>query len=282
MEKFQDYPEELMSTIVYKGTKYSGRQVTEVSDSLTVEEAIQIKINDHSYTVTMRTPGNLTELVRGLLYTENIYRGMDPLIPVVEKVNDSGTVLIVNVTIPKEELGPGYLNERSILSVSSCGICGKRELDDLSVTGDRIVFEHAIDPSAIEKMFKLMHVHQSTFKESGGSHASAAFNRKGDLLTSMEDIGRHNAVDKVIGSLLEKKLLKEAAFILVSGRISYEIVTKAFMAGIPILASVSAPSSLAVDYAQSLGITLLAFCRTDNATVYSNTERIKHEIKIKN
>jgi FdhD protein len=264
-----------MAVQVYKGVRYRGNRSNPVNDELTVEEAIQIRINGHPYTVTMRTPGDLQELVRGLLFTEDIYTGKTSLEMKVEKVNDHGVVLSVDVTIPEKQLGPGYLNERNILSVSSCGICGKRELDDLTVRGEKINSDLRMDASLIESMFKTMNQHQATFNRSGGSHAAAAFDKNENLLAVKEDIGRHNAVDKVIGGLLEANQLEEAAVLLVSGRISYEIVTKCFVAGIPFLASVSAPSSLAVEYAESLGITLLAFCRGENCTVYANAERVK-------
>ena len=263
-----------MTTKDYKGTKFSGQNSSSISDQLTVEEAIQIKINGSPYTVTMRTPGNMEELVRGLLYTEQIYQGEEAKLT-VEKVNDQGAVLAVNVELDESDLGSGYLNDRSILSVSSCGICGKRELEDLSVSGKPIENNDQIAVELISKMFLRMEEHQKTFQSSGGSHASAAFNLNGDLLTVMEDIGRHNAVDKVIGSLILKRQLDTARFLLVSGRISYEIVTKCFMAGIPFLASVSAASSLAIEYAEQLGITLMAFCRGDNATVYTHEERVQ-------
>jgi FdhD protein len=124
-----------------------------------------------------------------------------------------------------------------------------------------------------------MNALQHSFHQSGGTHAAAAFTIEGELLSSMEDIGRHNAVDKVIGQLLLSKKLEEAACLTVSGRISYEIVVKCFKARIPFLAAVSAPSTLAVDYAEELGITLLAFCRQNRATCYSHTYRTKVPIQ---
>ena len=126
-------------------------------------------------------------------------------------------------------------------------------------------------------MFLMMNSKQSVFEKSGGSHAAAAFDRTGVLLSSMEDIGRHNAVDKVVGELINDSTVRKASVITVSGRISYEIIVKAFKAKIPVLCAVSAPSSLAVDYAKELGITLLAFCRDERATCYSNPERITNK-----
>ncbi len=245
-------------------------------DVLTVEEAIQISINGQPYTVTMRTPGHDRELVRGLLYSEDIYRNTsDPFRMISTALNEDGEVTAVEVSIPEDELGKGYIPTRNVLSVSSCGICGKRELDDIAVEGDPIVNENALDLDRLGQMFKDMAKAQTSFKLSGGCHAAAAFNVDGTLMGIQEDIGRHNAVDKVIGGLVLEGNLDRAQCLLVSGRVSYEIVTKAFMSNFPYLASVSAPSTLAVEYASQLGITLLSFCRDGKATCYSNLNALK-------
>jgi FdhD protein len=133
-----------------------------------------------------------------------------------------------------------------------------------------------LDPALVGKMFHRMNELQRTFRQSGGSHAAAAFTIDGEILSLHEDIGRHNAVDKVVGDLLLKQKLKEAKCLIVSGRISYEIVSKCFVAGIPFLAAVSAPSSLAVDFSKELGITLMAFCREGDLTVYSHPSKLKN------
>ena len=159
--------------------------------------------------------------------------------------------------------------------MSSCGICGKTELGDLAFIGKTIDDNDKIDIGLIHNMFSKMNAFQFDFRKSGGTHAAAAFTLKGDLLCAMEDIGRHNAVDKIVGKLINDKQLNDAKIITVSGRISYEIVIKCFKARIPFLAAVSAPSSLAVDYAKELGITLFAFCRDERATCYSNPQRTK-------
>ena len=260
----------------YAGLKYINGQFIDVNDSLTVEEAIQISINDDPYTVTMRTPGKDRELVRGLLYSEDIYTRRDQEFRMfTTDLNAAGEVTAVNVNIATEDLGKGYIPTRNILSVSSCGICGKRELGDLSVDGEALKHEYQLDLSLLELMFKDMNEQQAAFLQSGGCHAAAAFSIEGKLLEIQEDIGRHNAVDKVIGGLLLNDTIDKASCLLVSGRVSYEIVTKAYMAKFPYLASVSAPSTLAVDYAQELGITLLSFCRDGKATCYSHRESIK-------
>ncbi|MBE9490925.1 MAG: formate dehydrogenase accessory sulfurtransferase FdhD [Bacteroidetes bacterium] len=265
-----------MATRKYEGKKFEKDLATKVADALTIEEALQININSKPFTVSMRTPGNDISLVRGMLHSEGIIKNASfrPEL-ILKKENNDGIVTIVELTIPKEELGEGYLNSRSLLSVSSCGICGRTELGDMSFMGKTIDDKGKMEVSLINSLFEKMNVQQYNFRQSGGTHAAAAFNSNGKLLCSMEDIGRHNAVDKVIGELILSNKLDTASILTVSGRVSYEIVIKCFKARIPFLAAVSAPSSLAVDYAKELGITLFAFCRDDRATCYSNPQRTK-------
>lgn len=264
-----------MSTASYKGQKYSEGKFFPVNDILVVEESLKITINNTPFTVTMRTPGSENELVRGLLFSENVYTHVeaDPII-VVKKRSEKGFITSVDVTIPKEKVGKGLEISRSIISASSCGICGKSEWEALPNGSKKLTVNGKLNPGTVGKMFEEMNSAQNTFKQSGGSHAAAAFTIEGKLLTIQEDIGRHNAVDKVIGSLLFQKQLLHAKCMVVSGRISYEIVNKCFAAGIPFLAAVSAPSSLAVDLSEQLGITLMAFCREKKFTAYSQIENI--------
>ena len=265
-----------MATRNYEGKKFDTHQLKKTVDALTIEEALQINVNGSAFTVSMRTPGDDNSLIRGLLHSEGIINDnqFHPDI-ILKKENEQGIVTIVDVTIPTDKLGEGYSNSRSLLSVSSCGICGKTELSDLTFLGKVLEDKDKVDLSLIGSLFKKMNKRQLDFKESGGTHAAAAFDMQGDLITSLEDIGRHNAVDKVIGYLLTNEQLDKAKIMTVSGRISYEIVIKCFKAGIPFLAAVSAPSSLAVDFAKELGITLFAFCRDQRATVYSHAHRTK-------
>ena len=267
-----------MATRNYEGEKFESNLGKKTLDALTIEEALQININSTPFTVSMRTPGEDICLVRGMFHSEGILKNttFSPDI-VLKKENDEGIVTIVDMVIPEDELGSGYSNSRSLLSVSSCGICGKTELSDLSFIGKTIDSKSQLNISDLEEMFRKMKTQQFDFHKSGGTHAAAAFTLSGELLSSKEDIGRHNAVDKVVGTLILSEKLKEASVLTVSGRISYEIIIKCFKAKIPFLAAVSAPSSLAVDYAKELGITLLAFCRNDKATCYSHPKRIKND-----
>ena len=257
-----------MQTLTYEGLQITNGNPKKVNDSLVVEAALQININKEPYTVVMRTPGDDFELIRGLLFAEDIYKNKEKLnFEVIE--NRENGFSIINANIPKKQLGKGYLNKRTLLSVSSCGICGKQKLEDISVTGFKLTNGFNFDPHKIEIMFSEMKANQDTFDLSGGSHAAALFNTNYKLLAIKEDIGRHNAVDKVIGDLLLNNTLKNANCMLVSGRVSYEIISKAFIAKIPYVIAVSACSSLAVDFAKEFGICLIGFSRGKKATLYS-------------
>ena len=261
----------------YKASRFGTGGFSPVRDLLAVEVALQVSINDTPFTVTMRSPGHEKELVRGLLFTEGIYKaageesGFE-----ITRVDEDGHVTAVNILLPEDKVEKAFAESRSLMSVSSCGLCGKTELDVLSTpcvsTGGRL------NPEIIPGLFLAMSDKQDSFRSCGGTHAAGAFDRTGTLLTVMEDIGRHNAVDKVIGYLLNRSRIDEAFCMTVSGRISYEIVSKAAAAGFSFLASVSAPSSLAIETAEAAGICLLAFCRNDKFTVYTYPERIIQEV----
>jgi len=258
-----------MQTNTYEGLHIINKSQSITRDQLVIEAPLQININEKPYTVVMRTPDNDQDLVLGLLYAEDIYKKTTPIpFEIVEEKYDIPS--IVNVTINKENLGKGYLNKRTLLSVSSCGICGKQQLEDLEVKGDKIAKEVLVDSDQLLEMFKPLQEYQITFKKTGGSHAAGIFDNEFNLLSIKEDIGRHNAVDKCVGSLLQQNNLKKATYLLVSGRVSYEIVSKAFLAKIPVIVAVSACSSMAVDFAKEFGICLIGFTREDKMTVYSN------------
>ncbi len=268
-----------MATRKYTGRKFDSAEVQDASDPLTIEEALQIDINSSPFTITMRTPGDDSYLVRGLLHSEGILTDSNYLPEVLLKQEEDSIITIASLIVPESELGDAYANSRSLLSVSSCGICGKTELEDLASMGSKMKGEDSLEIKVLYELFEKMNDVQYDFHASGGSHAAVAFGIHGEVLSAKEDIGRHNAVDKVIGELISSSKLREAKVLTVSGRISYEIVIKCFKAGIPFLAAVSAPSSLAVDYAKELGITLLAFCRDDRATCYANPHRIDYKLE---
>ena len=264
-----------MQAANYQALKISLNSAEKIDDFLVIEAPLQININNEPYTVVMRTPNNDFELITGLLFAEDIYKKKAPLIFNIVK-ETSKIPAIINVTIQKEALGKGYLNKRTLLSVSSCGICGKRELEDLNVAGKSFEKNIQISAESLHEMHVVMKNFQETFKKTGGSHAAAIFNKEQELLTIKEDLGRHNAVDKSVGDLLINQNLNKAHFLLVSGRVSYEIVTKSFIAKIPVIVAISACSSLAVDFAKEFGICLIGFTRNNKMTVYGNPNSINN------
>lgn len=260
----------------YKGLFFNDGKFSPVEDILAVEVALAIAVNDIPFTVTMQTPGNEKDLVRGLLFSENIYRSLTehPVIDITGR-DAGGLINSVNIKIPPHLILKDFAGTRNVISASSCGICGKTSLDE-AVT-ERVSNKEILDPSLVASMFDQVSNRQKAFKQSGGTHAAGAFTINGKLMSVQEDIGRHNAVDKVIGYLLNNYLLNKIKCLTVSGRISYEIVSKAKAAGIPFLAAVSAPSSLAVDQAEGAGITLMAFCRNKKLTLYSNPGQVAND-----
>jgi len=248
-----------MQATTYSSFKITNNQKEKIDDTLVIEEPLQININNQPFTVVMRTPGDDKELVRGLLFAEDIYKSDDNLITNIVDTDNAST--IINTNISSDTLGKGYLNKRSLLSVSSCGICGKQELEELHPSEKSLQNTIQFSQEEIQQMFTQMQLQQNTFQQSGGSHACAIFNTHKQLLTIKEDIGRHNAIDKCVGDLLIQQKLTQAKIMLVSGRVSYEIVSKAFFAKIPIIVAVSACSSLAVDFAKEFGICLIGFKR---------------------
>ena len=264
-----------MQAANYQSLKISPNSAVKIDDFLVVEAPLQININNEPYTVVMRTPNSDFELITGLLFAEDIYKKDAPLVfQIIKEI--SKIPAIINVDIQNDALGKGYLNKRTLLSVSSCGICGKRELEDLNVVGKSLEKKIQISADSLHKMHLVMKNFQETFKKTGGSHAAAIFNKDQELLTIKEDLGRHNAVDKSVGDLLITQNLKNAHFLLVSGRVSYEIVTKSFIAKIPVIVAISACSSLAVDFAKEFGICLIGFTRNNKMTVYANPNSINN------
>ena len=244
-----------------------------VSDALVVEVPVQLFIEEEPLTVSMCTPTHIREWAYGILFTEGIIRSADQVLSYSEEEVDHQITIRVSLNNATQAI----TNKRSLLSVSACGICGKTAFEPATRSDDE---QSSMTPSdderssmtlreGIAQMMVQLRESQTLFEETGGCHAAGVFNREGQLIFASEDIGRHNAVDKVIGHLLLNNQLRSAKYIMVSGRVSYEIVAKCFAAGIPNLAAVSSPSSLAVDYAKELGLSLFAFCRENRVTQYA-------------
>lgn len=266
-----------------KGTKsvrgrcYEAGEPRDTEDRLTLEAPLHLKVNGESFTTTMRTPGDDEALAHGLLFTEGIVP--DPGAAIAFRAIDdpeSGGTACLEVTVAEDSLAKSVDGRRTMLSASSCGVCGTRDPADIEVFGPplEIAPQERLDVTRISSFLEKMAERQHDFAASGGSHAAAIFAKNGETLVVMEDIGRHNAVDKAVGTLLAMGRLSDAAILLVSGRVSYEIVYKAYRSQIPFLLAVSAPSSMAVETAVRLGLTLAAFCRVDRATVYAHTENV--------
>lgn len=256
-------------------TEWDDGRVRSVQDSLAAEEPLEIRIGSAPLTVTMRTPGHDLELAAGFLLTEGIIQSAEQLAGVRALKPETGMKSnVVEVKLKDSAFDSGDL-QRNFFAASSCGICGKASIEAIRVRGlqqpDR---GFRIDPEILCELPEILRSEQAVFSRTGGLHAAALFDGEGKLLALREDIGRHNAVDKIVGwALAEKRLPLSAHVLLVSGRGGFEIVQKSLAAGIPILASVSAPSSLAVKLARELGLTLVGFLRGRRFVVYSSEFR---------
>jgi FdhD protein len=254
--------------------------VTRRSDSLAGEEPLQIRVaGPHQapvdIAVTMRTPGGEDELAAGFVVTEGLCdpRDIDRFgigDPAVDARPDD--VITVHLGGPFD---PGAIRARTTVATASCGICGTASIDDLTRRCGALPDGPRIDPAVLWGLTTSLRAAQETFESTGGLHAAGLFDAHGRLLRAREDVGRHNALDKLIGAaVLPGVLPLHETLLLVSGRVSFELVQKAAMAGIPVLAAVGAPTDLAVDTATRLGITLIGFLRGERCNVYSRPDRL--------
>ncbi|MBU9765815.1 formate dehydrogenase accessory sulfurtransferase FdhD [Mycobacterium sp. TNTM28] len=252
-------------------------------ETLVVEEPLEIRVDGRPITVTMRTPGADVELAQGFLLTEGLICQREDLVTVRycrgAEENGVNTYNVLDATLAPHVPKPEVDVTRNFYTTSSCGVCGKASLEAVRLSSKHCPGD---DPSTIaapvlSAMPAQLREAQKVFASTGGLHAAALFTVDGEMLVVREDIGRHNAVDKVIGWALEHhRIPATATVLLVSGRASFELTQKAVMAGIPILAAVSAPSSLAVDLASQSGLTLVAFLRGDSMNVYTRPDRVLH------
>ena len=256
-------------------TEWSDGTARRIEDHLAAEEPLEIRIDGQPLTVTMRTPGHDEELAAGFVLTEGIIESASQ-ISQIRRITPEGAARdnIVSVEFGDRSFQPEIM-QRNFFAASSCGICGKASIQAIRVRGltpPNPAFK--IGPELLCEFPARLRDQQKVFGRTGGLHAAALFDQTGKLLVLREDIGRHNAVDKVVGWALMKGLLPLSnCAMMVSGRGGFEIVQKALAAGIPILASVSAPSSLAVKLAREMGLTLIGFLRDRRFVMYSNPER---------
>ncbi|MGA8743199.1 MAG: formate dehydrogenase accessory sulfurtransferase FdhD [Terracidiphilus sp.] len=256
-------------------TEWTDGTARRIEDQLAAEEPLEIRINGKPLTVTMRTPGHDEELAAGFLWTEGLIESATQ-IGEIRRLTPEGVARdnIVSVEFGDQSFQPEDL-QRNFFAASSCGICGKASIESIRLRGltpPNPTFK--IDPELLCEFPTRLRDQQQVFGRTGGLHAAGLFDEAGKLLVLREDIGRHNAVDKVVGWALMKGLLPlSRCAMMVSGRGGFEIVQKALAAGIPVLASVSAPSSLAVKLARELGLTLVGFLRDRRFVIYSNPNR---------
>jgi FdhD protein len=247
-------------------------------DYLAGEEPLEIRVGEHPLSVTMRTPGDDLDLAAGFLFTEGVIQGREQIVSIEHatacKPTERGNIVQVrlsdNVALDLDK------TKRNFFAGSSCGICGKASIDAVRARGVRPANANfRVDPEVICRLPEALRAKQQIFGRTGGLHAAGLFNARGDLLVEREDIGRHNAVDKIVGwALREAKLPLSECVLMVSGRGGFEIAQKAAMAGVPVVASVSACSSLAVQFAREMGMTLIGFLRDRRFVVYSGSERL--------
>lgn len=256
------------------------------TDTLSVEEPLELRIGNEPLTITMRTPGHDIELVHGFLFTEGLIRSLEDVavarycegaVVSGETGFDENTYNVIDVSLADGVPAPADAASRNFLTSSACGVCGKASIDQLRA---QTAYDVRDDPATFRASMLLglpdaMRARQRSFDKTGGLHAAALFTADGTLLAVREDVGRHNAVDKVVGwALLNGALPATGSVLMVSGRASFELTQKAIMAGIPCLSAVSAPSSLAVESAEDAGMTLVGFLRGTALNVYSGTARV--------
>ena len=274
--------------IKYNITKLKGSIKEEVQDHVSVEEPLEMSLkfkkddkwNIENISITMRTPGNDEDLVSGFLYNERIIENINEIEKVEKKgetVGDYNLQNKIEATINNtKNLDIGKI-KKNFITNSSCGVCGKTSLDSIEVlkTNKIDLSFPKINYNIILKSPELLQNNQSEFSKTGGIHASALIGGKGEVIAIREDVGRHNALDKLIGYALKNKIIKpENQFIACSGRLNFELVQKALMSNIGLMAGVGAPTSLAIDLAKRFNMTLVGFVKQDSFNIYSNKERI--------
>ena len=261
-----------------------GKPVEETTDHLAAEEPLEIRVNGKAVSVTMRTPGDGddrarhdAELAAGFLLTEGVIKGpadLDRIEPCGRAHAGAADLNVLNVFLsPGCAFDPASLT-RHVFASSSCGLCGKATIDAIHQQFPPVYAEARVTAEVLLGLPDTLRAEQATFARTGGLHAAALFDRSGKLLVAREDIGRHNAVDKVIGHALQAGWTPDDHVLLVSGRASFEIMQKALAARVPVVAAVSAPSSLAADFAADSGQTLVGFLREGRMNVYAGVQRL--------
>ncbi len=274
--------------IKYKVTKLKNNNIEEVKDSVSVEEPLEMilrfetngKWKNENISITMRTPGNDEDLISGFLFNERIIENFSDIEKIEKQGDEVGDYNIQNKIIATikntKNIDIGKL-KRNFITNSSCGVCGKTSLDTVEILkNDKMSLSYPkISEKIILKSPELLVSKQSEFSKTGGIHASSLITDQGEVLATREDVGRHNALDKLIGYVHKNKLIDNSSqFIACSGRLNFELVQKALMSNIGLMAGVGAPTSLAIDLAKRFDMTLLGFVKSNSFNIYSNKERV--------
>ena len=251
------------------------------ADHVAIEEPMEVRVNGASFAVIMRTPGADRDLAAGFLLAEDVIRSSEE-IGVIEYCQDvpvEGRHNTINVTVTGgavQRLAERLGERRQVTMTSSCGLCGRRTIESLQARASVVRGDWTVVADVIASLPERLREAQAGFESTGGLHAAGLFDRSGRLQLAAEDVGRHNAVDKIVGrTLLEGRHPHDASMLLVSGRASFELVQKALLAGIPLVAAVSAPSSLAIDLAAKANITLCGFVRSPRFNIYTHPQRVR-------
>ena len=272
----------------YKVTKFKIGKINEIEDLISIEEPLEISIkyeNDNKsitklLSVTMRTPGNDEDLVRGFLYNEQIIKNINHITSIEsygEKVGQYNLQNKILVTLNNSDNINISKIKRDFLTNSSCGVCGKSSLDALEIIkkDKTLASDPKITKEIIMQSPKILRNNQSEFAKTGGIHASGLFSSDGKLINIKEDVGRHNALDKLIGNALKKKHIDpKSQFVTCSGRLNFELIQKVLMTNIGILIGVGAPTSLAIDLANKFNVTLIGFVKNDSFNIYTNNKKV--------
>ena len=254
--------------------RYESGRVRAAADELAAEEPLEIRVRGRPVSVTMRTPGHDAELAAGFLLSEGIIRQKQDVLQIEHcDRNEEGNLL--NVVLAPEVPVDFERLTRHVFASSSCGLCGKATIEAVRSELPPVESDLRVDAETLVGLPEVMRHAQSSFDRTGGVHAAALFDETGKLIVLREDVGRHNAVDKVLGYALLNGLPPDRNVLLVSGRASFEIMQKALAGHVPVVAAVSAPSNLAVDFARESGQTLVGFLRAGRMNIYCHAERVR-------
>ena len=274
--------------IKYTVSKLKNSKIQEIKDSVSVEEPLEIRLkykkNDNweirNISITMRTPGNDEDLIRGFLFNEKIIENLDQIKSIEKKgdeVGDYNLKNIIEATINNTNNLDIKKLKRNFLTNSSCGVCGKTSLDSIEVLKkEKLDLSFPlIKENIIRKSPELFINEQTEFAKTGGIHASSLINENGKIVATREDVGRHNALDKLIGYALKENIINpKKQFIVCSGRLNFELIQKGLMANIGFMAGIGVPTSLAIDLAKRFDMTLLGFVKKESFNIYSNINRV--------